>query len=123
MDDYIDYRQTEVLTAREVQEILKVGNKTVYRLFAGDCPFRVVKIPGGYRIHAKSFFEWLDGKRKKDYIPAEACEEQVWEVLHKLLDRILNLKKAVCSTGHPGGSRISRQLLIFMVQFEENVVQ
>ena len=62
MDDYIDYRQAEVLTAREVQEILKVGNKTVYRLFAGGCPFRVVKIPGGYRIHAKSFFEWLDGK-------------------------------------------------------------
>lgn len=62
MDDYIDYRQAEVLTAREVQEILKVGNKTVYRLFAGACPFQVVKIPGGYRIHAKSFFEWLDGK-------------------------------------------------------------
>lgn len=62
MDDFIDYRQAEVLTAREVKEILKVGNKTVYRLFVGDCPFRVVKIPGGYRIHAKSFFEWLDGK-------------------------------------------------------------
>ncbi|WP_251206065.1 hypothetical protein [Acetatifactor aquisgranensis] len=27
-----------------------------------DCPFRVVKVPGGYRIHARSFFEWLDGK-------------------------------------------------------------
>ena len=65
MDDYIDYRQAEVLTAREVQEILKVGNKTVYRLFTGDCPFRVVKIPGGYRIHAKSFFEWLDGRETK----------------------------------------------------------
>lgn len=62
MDDYTDYRQAEVLTAREVQEILKVGNKTVYRLFAGDWPFRVVKIPGGYRINAKSFFEWLDVK-------------------------------------------------------------
>ena len=62
MDDYTDYRQAEVLTAREVQEILKVGNKTVYRLLAGDCPFRVVKIPVGYRIHAKSFFEWLNGK-------------------------------------------------------------
>lgn len=62
MDDYIDYRQAEVLTAREVQEILKVRNKTVYRLFVGNCPFRVVKIPGVYRIHAKSFFEWLDGK-------------------------------------------------------------
>ena len=65
MDDYIDYRQEEVLTAREVQEILKVGNKTVYRLFTGDCPFRVVKISGGYRIHAKSFFEWLDGKENQ----------------------------------------------------------
>lgn len=63
MDDYMDYRQAEVLTAREVQEILKVGNKTVYCLFASDCPFRVVKIPGGYRVHAKSFFEWLDGKK------------------------------------------------------------
>lgn len=62
MDGYKDYRQAEVLTAREVQEILKVGNKTVYRLFAGDCPFRVVKVPGGYRIHARSFFEWLDGR-------------------------------------------------------------
>ena len=46
MDGYKDYRQAEMLTAREVQEILKVGNKTVYRLFAGDCPFRVVKVPG-----------------------------------------------------------------------------
>ena len=27
-----------------------------------DCPFRVIKIPGGYRIHTRSFFEWLDGK-------------------------------------------------------------
>lgn len=62
MTDYISYRQAEVLTAREVQEILKIGNKTVYRLFASDCPFRVVKVPGGYRIHARSFFEWLDGK-------------------------------------------------------------
>lgn len=44
MDDYIDYRQAEVLTAREVQEFLKAGNKIVYRLFAGDCPFRLVKI-------------------------------------------------------------------------------
>lgn len=62
MDDYMDYRRAEVLTAREVQEILKVGNKTVYRLFTADCPFRVVKIPGGYRIHARSFLAWLDGK-------------------------------------------------------------
>ncbi len=62
MDNYIKYRQAEVLTAQEVQKILKVGNKTVYRLFNGDCPFRVIKIPGGYRIHAQSFFEWLDGR-------------------------------------------------------------
>ena len=62
MDDHLEYRQAEGLTDREGQEILKVGNKTVYRLFAGNCPFRVVKIPGGYRVHAKSFFEWLDGK-------------------------------------------------------------
>ncbi|MCI9602283.1 MAG: helix-turn-helix domain-containing protein [Lachnospiraceae bacterium] len=62
MQELKKYRETEVLTAKEVQTILKVGNKTVYRLFAKDCPFRVVKIPGGYRIHTKSFFEWLDGK-------------------------------------------------------------
>lgn len=60
--DQKDFRNAEVLTAKEVQTILKVGNKTVYRLFNKDCPFRVIKIPGGYRIHAKSFFEWLDGQ-------------------------------------------------------------
>ena len=58
--DQKDFRNAEVLTAKEVQAILKIGNKTVYRLFTKDCPFRVIKIPGGYRIHAKSFFEWLD---------------------------------------------------------------
>lgn len=62
MPDYKNYREAEVLTAKEVQTILKVGNKTVYRLFTKDCPFQAIKIPGGYRIHAKSFFEWLDGK-------------------------------------------------------------
>lgn len=62
MDKYKDYRNCEVLTAREVQEILKVGNKTVYRMFTPDCPFRFVKVPGGYRVHARSFFEWLDGR-------------------------------------------------------------
>lgn len=64
MDEFKDYRQCEVLTAKEVQKILRVGNKTVYRLFENDCPFRFIKIPGGYRVHAKSFFEWLDGKNK-----------------------------------------------------------
>lgn len=62
MSEQKNYREAEVLTAKEVQAILKVGNKTVYRLFTKDCPFRVIKIPGGYRIHAKSFFEWLDGR-------------------------------------------------------------
>ena len=62
MDEYKNYRNCEVLTAREVQEILKVGNKAVYRMFTPDCPFRFVNVPGGYRIHARSFFEWLDGK-------------------------------------------------------------
>ena len=64
MDELKDYRKCEVLTAKEVQKILKVGNKTVYRLFERDCPFRFIKIHGGYRIHAKSFFEWLDGNNK-----------------------------------------------------------
>ena len=62
MQNFKNYRETEVLTAKEVQAILKVGNKTVYRLFSSNCPFRVIKIPGGYRVHTKSFFEWLDGK-------------------------------------------------------------
>lgn len=62
MSEQKNYREAELLTAKEVQAILKVGNKTVYRLFTKDCPFRIIKIPGGYRIHAKSFFEWLDGQ-------------------------------------------------------------
>ncbi|MDE6052745.1 MAG: helix-turn-helix domain-containing protein [Lachnospiraceae bacterium] len=62
MEQQRKYRETEVLTAKDVQNILKVGNKTVYRLFEKDCPFRVIKIPGGYRVHTKSFFEWFDGK-------------------------------------------------------------
>ena len=66
MDEYKNYRNCEVLTAREVQEILKVGNKTVYRMFTPDCPFRFVKVPGGYRVHTRSFFEWLDGNAPTD---------------------------------------------------------
>lgn len=62
MSEQKNFREAEVLTAKEVQTILKVGNKTIYRLFTKNRPFRVIKIPGGYRIHAKSFFEWLDGK-------------------------------------------------------------
>lgn len=62
MELHKEYRKSEVLTAKDVQHILKVGNKTVYRLLDKNCPFRVIKIPGGYRVNTKSFFEWLDGK-------------------------------------------------------------
>ena len=66
MEDFVmenkkNYRDCQILTAKEVQKILKLGNKTVYRLFEEDCPFRYIKLATGYQVHAKSFFDWLDG--------------------------------------------------------------
>lgn len=80
MQDFKKYRETEVLTAREIQTILKVGNKTVYRLFSKDCPFRVIKIPGGYRLHTKSFLNGWTGNRnicKNSVIPQIFAKGQI----------------------------------------------
>lgn len=55
----------KVLTAKDLQEILGVCEKTSYDLIRqaltrGDM-FKVIKVGNLYRIPSKSFLDWLDG--------------------------------------------------------------
>ena len=55
----------KVLTAKDLQEILGVCEKTSYDLIRqaltrGDM-FKVIKIGKLYKIPSKSFLDWLDG--------------------------------------------------------------
>lgn len=49
----------EILTVKEVQEILKIGTNTAYNLIHSKA-FPVVRIGQCYRIPAASFYEWLE---------------------------------------------------------------
>lgn len=56
-----DLREKTVLTAEEVQQILRLGrNKTYEFLNAEDCPVPIVRVGHQIRVPAKQFFEWLD---------------------------------------------------------------
>lgn len=55
----------KVFTAKDIQEILGVCEKTSYDLIRqaltrGDM-FKVIKIGRLYKIPSKSFLDWLDG--------------------------------------------------------------
>lgn len=54
----------KVFTAKDLQEILGICNKTAYELIRqahtrGDM-FKVIKIGRLYKIPSKSFLDWLD---------------------------------------------------------------
>lgn len=55
----------KVFTAKDIQEILGVCNKTAYELIrqaqARDDMFKVIKIGRLYKIPSKSFLDWIDG--------------------------------------------------------------
>lgn len=53
----------KVLTVKEVQEILKISEKTAYKLVNQALitkEFKVLKIGGTYRISTESFLNWID---------------------------------------------------------------
>lgn len=54
----------KVFTAKDIQEILGVCNKTVYELIrqaqARDDMFKVIKIGRLYKVPSNSFLNWLD---------------------------------------------------------------
>lgn len=49
----------EVLTVKEVQEILKIGTNTAYNLIHSKA-FPVIRVGQSYRIPAESFYTWLE---------------------------------------------------------------
>lgn len=51
--------QYEILTVKEVQNILKIGTNTAYNLIHSKA-FPVIKIGQSYRIPAESFYAWLE---------------------------------------------------------------
>ncbi len=49
----------EVLTVKEVQEILKIGTNTAYNLIHSKA-FPVIRVGQSYRIPAKPFYAWVE---------------------------------------------------------------
>lgn len=49
----------EILTVKEVQQILKIGTNSAYNLIHSKS-FPVIKIGQTYRIPAESFYAWLE---------------------------------------------------------------
>lgn len=52
--------QHEILTVKEVQQILKIGTNAAYNLIHSKS-FPVIKVGQSYRIPAASFYAWLEG--------------------------------------------------------------
>lgn len=54
----------KVFTAKDIQEILGICNKTAYELirqaYRRDDMFKVIKIGRLYKVPSKSFLDWLD---------------------------------------------------------------
>lgn len=54
----------KVFTAKDIQEILGVCNKTAYELIrqaqTRDDMFKVIKVGRLYKVPANSFLNWLD---------------------------------------------------------------
>ena len=55
----------KVFTAKDIQKILGVCEKTAYELIrqarTRDDMFKVIKIGRLYKIPSKSFLDWIDG--------------------------------------------------------------
>lgn len=56
-----EYRSRTVLTAGDIQKLLRIGkNKSYAFLNNKDCPVPVIRVDHQLRVPAKQFFEWLD---------------------------------------------------------------
>ncbi len=51
--------KNEILTVKEIQQILRIGTNTAYNLIHSKA-FPVVRIGQSYRIPAASFYAWLE---------------------------------------------------------------
>lgn len=56
----------EMLTIKEVQQILKIGTNSVYNLIHSKA-FPVLKIGRSYRIPKTTFYAWLSDSRAVNY--------------------------------------------------------
>lgn len=51
---------------------LGVAYVTVHRwCAAGRCPFPFLKLPHGYRVPRKEFYEWLDNAIIREQVPSD----------------------------------------------------
>ncbi len=56
-----ELRNMTVLTAGDIQKLLRIGkNKTYDFLNSKNCPVPVITIDHQKRVPARQFFEWLD---------------------------------------------------------------
>lgn len=57
-----ELRSKAVLTAEEVQKVLRLGRNKVYDFLNDkDCPIPTIRVGHQIRVPSKQFFEWLDG--------------------------------------------------------------
>lgn len=55
-------RTQELLLVEDIIEILQISRTNAYQLIHNHPPFKIITIGRLKRIHAKSFFTWLDGE-------------------------------------------------------------
>ena len=58
--------QNDVLTVREMQDILKIGTNSAYNLIHSKS-FPVIKIGQSYRIPAAPFYAWLESPNAAEH--------------------------------------------------------
>lgn len=56
----------DILTVKQIQEILKIGTNTAYNLIHSQA-FPVIKIGQCYRIPAAPFYAWLENSGVAKY--------------------------------------------------------
>lgn len=69
------YYTNSVLTVKEVQHILRIGQVNAYQLIRTP-GFPVIKIGRAYRIPRDNFFQWLNSQyTSDDELEDEGCKE------------------------------------------------
>ena len=58
--------QQEVLTIKEVKEIMKIGTNAAYNLVHSKS-FPIIKVGHSYRIPKESFYAWLTQSRTVNF--------------------------------------------------------
>lgn len=66
MDGNIPQHPASILTVKDIQEILKIGQVSAYRLIRSHS-FPVTRVGRCYRIPSDTFYQWLN----KSQLPAE----------------------------------------------------